>query len=260
MIGTILLALAGVPPTGGAAPSPVSAPGAASLVPLTPRAGGTGEACTGDRRWCVFLIPGEQGPRPLVRRADEPAPAEGAAAGAPQDDSISFSVWPSLLLLANGGFLAGVQIGTGTTYSGGGGQAVTLQLFETFADGRAGTRAVFAQPIHGALMIRACFSEEDVANRLDVCHDAYGFSATLAPAPGATAGLPNLTYATRATAFPRGVSRSQDSTKMRKLREADLVERTDKTCSYRRRFRYDPEAGIYRPDTLLPECSDFTDP
>lgn len=226
---------------------------AARLVPLTARDGGHGEYCTGDGHWCVTLIPGEDGPRPIVRAADAPPPPAAA-----EDES--HSIWPSLILLKNGSFIAGVQARSSTGYSGGGGSATELRLFETYANGKPGVQAVFDQPMESALMIRACFGEQDMKKRRGACHDEYGFSARIGLAPGMAAGLPILTYTTKAWAFPRGASRSSDSTQMPPLRRYDLVQQADAKCSFIRRYSFDPEAGIYRPDQPLPECSDYTDP
>lgn len=176
-------------------------------------AGKDGEACTRDGRWCVSLIPVDDGARPIVRaggsRAATPADRKG-------EDGTS-SVWPRLVIIGDGRFLAGVQTDFSTGYSGGGGNATRVQLYEVVL-GKPGGRAILDQPIRASLIIRACFSEKDSTKRLDACHDEYGFSARIGIVPGSTGRLPILSYTTNAWAFPSGASRSSDSTTRPPLR------------------------------------------
>jgi hypothetical protein len=72
--------------------------------------------------------------------------------------------------------------------------------------------------------------------------------------------MPDLILAVKATNFPRGVSRQADSLEMPALTQTDLVEETDKTCTYSRRYTFDAAARAYRPDAPLPPCEDFTVP
>lgn len=222
----------------------------ATIVGLTVRE--DGEACTRDGRWCVSLVPVEDGARPVVRarggRASTTADRKG-------EDGTS-SVWPRLVILGDGRFLAGVQTDLSTGYSGGGGNATQVQLYEV-ALGKPGGRAVLDQPIRASLIIRACFGEKDSAKRLDACHDEYGFSARIGLVPGGTGRLPILSYTTNAWAFPRGASRSSDSTTRPPLRKRDLVRQADPKCSFTRRFTYDTATGSYRPDQPLPACGDY---
>jgi len=228
------------------------------LLPLTATAKGS---CTRDGRLCVSLTePDEAGTvRPVVGAAGPPT----AAARAPEDDSASaetHAVWPALVTLEGGGFLAGVETRTRTSYSGGGGSGTDLRLFRIAPDGTAAAGPVLEVPVGGSLLIRACFGERDLRRRRGACHDEYGFSARIAVAPGTAAGHPVLTYASEAWGFPRGASRSGDSNRMPPLRKEDLVRQRDAACSVTRRFRFDAAAGAYRPDRPLPECSDYTVP
>lgn len=231
------------------------------LLPLIARGAEQDEYCTSDRRWCVLLAePDEAGViRPVLRSAGE----AGTASYPPPGESFpeeSHAVWPALVILEDGSFLAGVETRTTTSYSGGGGSATGLRLFHVSADGTAGAEPVLDVPVRASLMIRACFSEKDMRRRRGACQDEYSFSGRVGVAPSPAAGRPILTYTTEAWAFPRGVSRFGDSTQMRALRQDDMVRQRDAPCSFTRRFRFDATAGAYRPDSPLPECSDYTDP
>src|SRR3546814_11368215 len=61
---------------------------------------------------------------------------------------------------------------------------------------------VLVVPWEASLMIRACFSDADMMDRLDACHDEYVFGATLAVASMARVAFPTLSYRVLATAFP----------------------------------------------------------
>lgn len=246
MLKALLIALLAAPAALAAEPA---------MLPLSPQ-GTAGPACTADGRWCVLLgeAEGDGPPLPVLRQG---RPRGSAPARA--DDG--FSVWPSLLPLGDGGFLAGVEASSSTGYSGGGGSATQLMLFLLSPQGVPGARPLLSLPVAGSLMIRACFSEQDMRRRRGACHDEYRFSARLTLAPGGGGDArPTLLYSTKASAFPRGVSRAGDSTDMAPLKQADLVFRRDARCSVTRRLVFDAAAGEYRPDRPLPDCSDYTVP
>ena len=216
-------------------------------------------ACTADGAWCVGLVKemsdGEPLVRPILRTPDALPSQEDSG-----DDAVEyFRPWSRLVRLAGGGFLAGVQVDTSSMYSGGGGQATELRLYRLDAKGDAGAAPVLALPIGAELSIRACFSEEDMKQRAGACHDEYGFDAVLTAA-GEASDMPVLDYVATATAYPRGVSRSEDSLEKPPLKPADLVAARDPKCSFSRRFTFDAAAGEYRPDRKLPDCSDYTTP
>src|SRR3546814_5831390 len=79
-------------------------------------------------------------------------------------------------------------------YSGGGGSASQLHLLEL--DGAPAAPAlggeVLVVPWEASLMIRACFSEEDMKDRLEACHDEYDFGATLAVASMGGGAFPKI--------------------------------------------------------------------
>ena len=216
------------------------------------------QACSTDGAWCVTLSPPDDEGlrRPVVR--------SGAAAGlssptTEQTDSFeTATVWPKLIRLADGGFIAGVETRMSTGYSGGGGSATELRLFRVAA-GQTPSAPILTLPIKGDLLIRACFSEADMEKRREACHDEYGFTGNL-EIEALDGAMPALTYSTNAWAFPRGASRDEDSTTRGPLTTADLVRETDRTCSFRRRFLFDARTRAYAPDRLLPDCSNYTVP
>lgn len=120
-------------------------------------------------------------------------------------------------------------------------------------------RRVMNVPVAGWSMIRACFSEDHMAQRAGACHDEYTFEGKLTLDPQGE-GMPRFGYQTRATSFPGPVSRWEDSLQNPPLDESDLVTVVDEACSYRRTFVHDPAAGAYRPDSPLPACEDYTVP
>ena len=135
-------------------------------------------ACTGDGAWCVGLAQGVQDGEPVVRPVLRRGDASLAAP--PADSEVeSFQPWTGLIRLGDGGALAGVQVETRSMYSGGGGQATELRLYRLDARGDAASTPVLSLPIQGSLMIRACFSEEDMTQRAGACHDEYGFEGVL---------------------------------------------------------------------------------
>ena len=221
-------------------------------------------ACSSDNRWCVSLAKetDDEGiRRPILRRAGERIGAAGDEAD-PVDDvgaDETYVVWPKLIVLGDGSFLAGVETRLSTTYSGGGGSATELRLFRVTRDGAAVGAPVLTLPVRASLLIRACFSEEDLEKRAEACHDEYGFTGQVG-VEASGSGTPPITYATQAWAFPRGVSRDADSTTRGPLQPADLVREPDKVCSFSRRFEFDDATKTYLPDRPLPDCSAYTVP
>lgn len=235
---------------------PIAAVQTAPSDRLQPLTRSDDRACTADGAWCVGLVQDEEPVvRPVVRAAGDLPPGLEAS-----DDAVeTFQPWTRLARLPDGGFLAGVEVGLSSMYSGGGGQATELRLYRLNARGDAGTAPVLAVPIRGSLTIRACFSKEDMKQRAGACHDEYGFDAVLTTT-GEAGDMPVFDYVTTATAYPRGASRSEDSLEKLPLKPADLVTVRDPKCSYNRRFTFDAATGEYRPDSALPDCSDYTVP
>ena len=106
-------------------------------------------------------------------------------------------------------------------------------------------------------MIRACFSEEDMRQRRQACHDEYEFVGTLTLAPDSAGPHPRLLLETRARTYPGEVTRWEDSAERPRLSRGDLVWANHAGCSYRRSFSFDPAAGRYVADSALPDCGQF---
>ncbi|MDP5277702.1 hypothetical protein Q9Q95_02095 [Sphingomonas sp. DG1-23] len=225
---------------------------------LVPLVSAQGRSCTPNGRWCVALAEPEDDqvlPRVHAGAVSTPMPPP-----AEEFSNETHTVWPNLVLLKDGGFLAGVEARTSTAYSGGGGSATELRLFRISTDGQAAATPVLRVPVAASLLIRACFGERDMKNRRGACHDEYSYSGDLGLAGEAAEGLPTLAYRSEANAFPRGVSRMEDSNAKPRLKKSDLVRERDPECSFSRRFRFDAAAGGYAPDAPLPDCSAYTVP
>lgn len=230
--------------------------------------------CTADRGWCVRSVRDEAGAQLEVahhvagerdvRLRYVPLPSK--------DEADSEHPWPFIVRLGPGigapqrptdaeqaqlqNVLVGAVRDWRTSYSGGGAGSSELTLVRLYHENDGiQIDTVATLPMAGNALIRACFSEADVAARADACHDEYSFAAQLGLDP-AGQGMPVLRFQTRATRFPAGVSRFGDSLEKGPLTAKDLRTETDRTCSYQRRLHW--REGRYQPDTPLPDCSEFT--
>lgn len=195
-------------------------------------------------------------------------PADGEPTTAPlpeYDDAGQRELWPNLIAFKSDDgapyYLVGILGRQNAMYSGGGGSASRLHLYEFgLESGATGLGEEVLNVVwDGSLMIRACFSEQDMKDRLEACHDEYDFSATLTAAPDDGGMFPALTYRAVATTFPRTSRRSEDNS-AGKLKRADLVRAEDPACTYDRVLRYNPATSRYEMDRPAPECSDYTTP
>ena len=265
----------GLVPIAAAAMQPAAAP-ATTLLDLAEA--GDGGYCLPDRSLCLEIPPS---PNPSYQ--DAPGmllvsrPASGQSAKAAFDipydwgGSQSVELWPHLIAVPpaaeapptpNPDYLFGVILRQSAMYSGGGGSGGRLHLFRLGAPSGAVPLAneVLGVVWDSSLMIRACFSEEDMTNRQGACHDEYRFSATLTPIAGAQdAVLPPLAYSAVATASPRTSRRNGDNSRT-KLRARDLEPARDPVCSYRRTLRFNPATSRYEMDRPAPDCSEYTTP
>lgn len=232
-----------------------------------------GRQCLPDRSLCLELPQdaelGEAGDLRLSAPGAESAADSSFALPYAGDGGQSLALWPHLIAVpphaeAAPGYrqyLMGVVVGTSTMYSGGGGNGSRLHLLRldtTPTSTRLGDE-VLDVVWDSSLMIRACFSEADMQDRREACHDEYGFTATLTAAPSDGAELPALTYRAAASTYPRGVRRSADNGGL-KLAPADLVRAPDPECSYERVLHYNPATARYEMDRSAPDCSDYTTP
>lgn len=195
-------------------------------------------------------------------------PAEGEATTVTLPgfyDAEKQELWPNLVAFDRGDgtrrYLVGILGRMNAMYSGGGGSAARLHLYEfSTAPGATGLGDEVLNVVwDGSLMIRACFSEQDMKDRLEACHDEYEFNAALAAAPSDGGRFPALTYKAVATAYPRSSRRSEDNS-AGKLKRADLVRAEDPACTYERILHYNPATSRYEMDRPAPDCSDYTTP
>ena len=216
--------------------------------------------CTTARRWCATVRrDGESGPWALLIY-----PQGRGARGEPvrhrlepgEEEADEVSVWPFLVREADGALLVGIKYYRRTMYSGGGAGVERLQLLRLAGD--AVPVPVLETPIGASAMVRACFSEEDMRQRAEACHDEYEFNGSLTLDPATAAGRPRFILTARARTYPGRVSRDEDSAERPPLRRRDLIWWRDPACSYTRRFAPDG-AGHYAPDAPLPACSDYLD-
>jgi hypothetical protein len=224
-----------------------------------------GRQCLPDGSLCLTVPVGEEGAGSAALVVASPAVDDVATLDLPVlPDGSTAELWPNLIALGGGGdrrYLAGILARQNAMYSGGGGSAARLHLYELDAEpGSTGLGAELLDVVwDGSLMIRACFSEEDMRDRLEACHDQYDFAATLSGASGEDATWPTLTYRGVATTFPRTSRRSEDNSAV-KLKPADLVRAEDPVCTYARTLRYNAATGRYEMDRPAPDCSDYTTP
>lgn len=159
-------------------------------------------------------------------------------------------------------FLIGITTTTSVGYSGGGASVSMLSLIRVDTASKEGAAAgvpsfdvVATLPVKSSKMIRACFSEQDVIDRREQCHDVYEFQADIAPVNG-TGGkrLPALQYQARASKFPPWADLMEDSTTKPPLDDQDMVKSPDPDCSFNRVFGFDGDADEYHIDIPVSAC------
>lgn len=237
-------------------------PGPSPLEPLQPLAGQEADAkapaCTADRRWCAVIDTDETREHRVLRLYDGLPDGREPVASHPIEGPTE-SYWKLSGVLRKEGeeaILVGADMDLTAMYSGGGGMS-TYRTLVRFAPGET-PQDVLTVPVGGSLTIRACFGEEDTAQRAGACHDEYDFTGAL-QAEG-DAFPPTLVYSTTATSFPGPVSRNEDSLAKPPLKPKDLVKVVDEACTIRRVFVFDPATKAYVPDAPLPDCSAYTVP
>lgn len=265
MIWTLLIAAAAQPAAGSTMPA-----NGPAVIPLV--AGKAEAQCLPDLSLC-FDIPGEgkdEGGRTLLLSSPDSGDEGNISLPLPYGaDGKALSLWPNLIPVptANEGggqpsleYLVGVIEEERAMYSGGGGSGGRLHLLRLgIAPHGAGLVEVLDVVWDSSLTIRACFSEKDMKDRLEACHDEYGFKGKLTVAPGDGGELPSLTYRSFATAYPLTSRRTEDNSGQ-KLRKSDLAQWNDPECSYTRTLRYNPATSRYEMDRAAPDCSVYTTP
>lgn len=245
-------------------------PAAANPIVIDLVAGEGERKCLPDKSLCLD-VPGsaEASGGGLVLTAPAKGEADDLALPFSRDDGQSLSLWPHLIAVPSPGgaetgsrqYLMGIVVGTSTMYSGGGGNGSRLHLLrlDTLPSNTRLGDEVLDVVWDSSLMIRACFSEKDMKDRREACHDESSFTGSLAAGPAEPGELPALTYRSVATAYPKGSRRSGDNSGLR-LKASDLVHEKDPECSYERTLRYNPATSRYEMDRPAPECSDYTTP
>lgn len=256
----VLLACACTPPATQTIAANTTEPSLPAVtLPVADQAGNRMEAltqdgdrfCTGDGVWCAI----QDGDGVVVTHGG--ASAGSIAVGA-ADDGSTWTVWPAIVRVGrdDASLLIGVVVSTHQMYSGGGGEASQLIVYDV--TGGVANEAV-RMPLSASSDVRACFNEEDEKQRAGACHDQYDFVTRISLDESVTAGAPRIVLETAAGSYPGRVTRNADSLEAAPLTEADLVWSHDETCSYRRTYSQGAD-GLYAPDQPLPACSDYLEP
>lgn len=255
-----MLACACTPPAGETTANTAEPSLPAVTLPLADQAGNRMETltqdgdrfCTGDGVWCAT----QDGAGVAVTRGGASA---GSIAVGEAGDGNTWTVWPVIVRVGRDdtALLIGVVLSTHQMYSGGGGEASQLILYNV--TGGVANEAV-RMPLSASSDVRACFNEDDEKQRAGACHDQYDFVTRISLDEGVTEGAPRILLETAAGSYPGRVTRNVDSqAAATPLTEADLVWAHDETCSYHRTYSQGAD-GLYTPDQPLPACSDYLEP
>ena len=229
---------------------------------------GIAQACTRGREWCVRLdIQSDDGHTShsiTVRQAS----GQSAQTTIDYADASAVSgtgLWtkPVSYRTANGrsGLLFGIVTTRSEGYSGGGAYAETLQLLRAETDA-SGALAIMPMddpvPLAASVMIRACFSEQDMKLRRNICHDEYDLTVTLKLRPKLVHDLPAFTYESKASVTPGFAARDSDNSdagRLKAMKAADFKTRSDTRCSFTRPLEVDARRARYVFDA--PDCSNY---
>jgi hypothetical protein len=233
--------------------------------------------CNDAGDWCFGLasVPengqGHTAPVLVVRHRGNEVSRQKIELGSADDEEVfgwqKTGIWPAWIHdpERDNAFLMGITTTTSAGYSGGGASVSMLSLIraETALKGGTTTKVpsfdvVAIVPIKSSKMIRACFSEQDVIDRHEQCHDVYEFKADIAPLNDtAGQGLPALQYQARASKFPPWADLMKDTTTKPPLDDEDMVKAPDPDCSFDRVFGFDAGAGQYQIDLPVSACSTY---
>ncbi|WP_135210951.1 hypothetical protein [Vitreimonas flagellata] len=169
-------------------------------------------------------------------------------------DAQGYTAWRHGIVEADGSVIFGFVDTRTTMYSGGDAYANQLTLYRA-APGAAPVQ-IASLPFGGSARIRACFSAEQAAARLQSCQDEYFFNGRIELDTTNTDAAPRLILQTEARTYPNRRSRDEDSTQAPPLTRADQTWWRDPECSYRIVLTRGAD-GQYRPERPLPACSDY---
>ncbi|MEQ8391538.1 MAG: hypothetical protein RIB30_11150 [Thalassospira sp.] len=191
------------------------------------------------------------------------------------DDVVSWrktGIWPQWVHDPDnsGAFLMGIVTTTSVGYSGGGASVAMLSLIRV--DPQSGIAPVGVPPKldmvatfpwEASKMIRACFSEQDMIDRNQLCHDTYDFTAEIAPVSDVNArigALPSLHYLAGASKFPPNADLTTDSNTRPVVGEKTMVQTPDPACQLDAVFRFNINAQVYDIDLPLEGCEAYLIP
>lgn len=274
---SLLLSATAMVATGGEGQAPPVMlplePSTALTGAVTPPPVADGYVCVVAYGDCMRIVTPEAGQAALVAYGADPseavatAPMPLADVLASDEDGGQLSLWNQAIRLAPQPqepesvrtYLVGFVRARHEDYSGGYAESMRLHLFRLVigSDNSAALGdELLNLPWSSQAEIRACFTEQDLRDRREACHDIYRSVPTLAVAgpPAATNGLPDLLFAIEATAYPRTSRRDRDNSAGPPLTAEDLSEWRDPDCSYSRRLAYNPATLRYEMDRPAPDC------
>lgn len=226
-----------------------------------------GKSCTDNKSWCITLDknsePESDGPTITVEKSGQYAKApslhsEFLAFG-------SINLWDSPVEYRTASGMPGLVFGAvsyhSQGYSGGGAGSSSMLLYvaEIQSGGKLKVDLLDDPiPYEQSALIRACFSEEDMKLRRNVCHDEYDQDVSIKPTGAMRNGLPELLYISNATVSPGFARRDQDNSDdklLKTLAAKDFETRVDDRCTYTRKMYVHEDRDRYVLD--FKDCSDF---
>lgn len=227
------------------------------------------KSCTEERDWCLKLV-WEENPEHTRYTVVINHGAVEAEYDLPDDlteiGNVTFNFWQNPVAFQTidnaDALLFGIIGNASEGYSGGGASAHMMQLYR--AEVGKGNSLIVTPledivPFGGSALIKACFSEEDMKLRRDMCHDDYMLSVTIKPTGAMQNGLPELLYVSQATVTPGFASRWEDNSdkaRLKRMKPKDFKTRVDDRCSYTVKMRADPDRQRYALN--FRDCSEFT--
>lgn len=210
--------------------------------------------CDRSGQWCMRTDP-RHGPM-LLNDTD----AEPLMNAAELSEAGTARIWPHLIPIDRNRAIIGIQQSKAGGYSGGGFNVDHLKLYSVTAGEPRAVAPVLDIPISAELSIRACFSTDDVEKRHGFCHDEYSYDGRIQATGRKTYDVPDLLLRTTASRRPAGISRLAETKLVAPLTEEQIAGRGDAECSFSAVFSWDLDSASYRPESPIPDCSEFTQP